>query len=168
MGDGIDGVLLALALGLGAGLSPVAPGTMGSLIGLLPAWGLSRLKPAWHATIIAVLGAFGVWLCGTVASRIGEKDPGMIVYDEIVGLFIALFRLPWRWQWLVPAFLLYRAFDILKPWPVSAAEEWFGVGGGIMADDAIAGAMTLAILTVVRRFQARRTGSSDEGTKPQP
>ena len=152
-----DDLLMVLAFGLGAGLSPAAPGTVGSAVGLVAAWPLLRLNPAWHAFAIALLGVFGVWLCGTVAQRLGEHDPGMIVFDEIVGLLIAAYRLPWRWHWILPAFLLYRLFDIVKPWPVSGAEHWFGTGASIMADDAIAGALTLGMMWGVNRLLARRS-----------
>ncbi len=157
MSEGFDSLLFVLAIGLGAGLSPVGPGTVGSALGLVVAWPLSRLQPAWHALVILLLGGFGVWLCGAVAQRLGEKDPGMIVFDEIVGLLVAVYRLPWQWRWIMPAFLLYRLFDILKPWPVSGAEQWFGLGGSIMADDAIAGLLTLGVMWGVNRFLKGRS-----------
>ena len=149
-------MLFAVAVGLGAGLSPVGPGTIGSALGLAVAWPLSRLQPAWHALAVALLGGFGGWLCGTVAQRVGEKDPGMIVFDEIVGMLVAVYRLPWQWRWILPAFLLYRLFDILKPWPISEAEQWFGRGGSIMADDAIAGSLTLGIMWSIRHILRQR------------
>ena len=155
MNDLVDGLVLVMALGFGVGLSPIAPGTVGSMAGFVPAFALSRLKAAWHLLVIVLLGALGVWVCALAARILGEKDPGMIVFDEIVGLLIAVFRLPWRWYWLLSAFLLYRFFDILKPWPVSAAEQWFGLGGGIMADDVFSGGMALVIVGGIYQIKRR-------------
>ena len=94
----------------------------------------------------AVLFAAGVFICGQTAKDIGAKDPGKIVYDEIIGYLVAMFMLPATWGWIVAGFVLFRLFDIWKPWPVSAAEKRFSVGGGIMADDVIAGLYALILL----------------------
>jgi phosphatidylglycerophosphatase A len=92
----------------------------------------------------------GIFICGQTARDLGAIDPGMIVFDEIVGFLVAMYLLPAKWRWIVPGFIIYRAFDIWKPWPIHAVEENLGLGLGIMADDIVAGLYTLAILHAAR------------------
>ena len=92
----------------------------------------------------------GIFICGQTAQDIGAKDPGMIVFDEIVGFLVAMFMLPREWPWIVAGFLAFRLFDIWKPWPIQAAEQKFGLGTGIMVDDVIAALYALALLHIAR------------------
>ncbi len=134
-----------LAFGLGSGLAPIAPGTAGSALGLL------LFIPALYAPLPVQLGIIlisfflGVWVSDRVARHMEVKDPGGIVWDEFVGMWITLLWLP-SLIWLVPAFLLFRLFDIWKPWPVRVVDERLGGGFGIMLDDVIAGLYALAAL----------------------
>ncbi len=96
--------------------------------------------------------AAGIYICGVAARAAGATDPGFIVYDEVVGFLVAVFSMPRRWQWIVGGFVIFRIFDILKPWPIYVVEEQFGLGTAIMADDAIAGIYTYTILATVRFF----------------
>ena len=135
-----------LAYGLGTGLAPIAPGTVGSLLGVLLFKYMARLGTAAYTGVVLVMAVMGVFICGQTARDVGAMDPGMIVFDEIVGFLVAMYRLPARWPWIGSGFVIYRVFDIWKPWPIHAAEEWVGLGAGIMADDIIAGLYTLMIL----------------------
>ena len=137
-----------LAFGLGSGLAAVAPGTAGSALGLL------LFIPALYApfpvqVVIIVIGfVLGVWVCDRVAKHMEVKDPGGIVWDEFVGMWITLLWLP-SLIWLLPAFLLFRLFDIWKPWPVRIADEKLVGGLGIMLDDVFAGLYALAAVQIL-------------------
>lgn len=120
------------------GYFPFAPGTVGSAVGLLVyllVWWTRA--PVVEAGLIIVLFAAGVW-AGTTAERyFGGIDPGPIVLDEVVGMLITLAFIPVGWSGVVAGFLLFRAFDIVKPYPARALERLHG-GLGVMADDAMA------------------------------
>ena len=137
-----------LAFGLGSGLAPVAPGTAGSALGLL------LFIPALYApfpvqVIIIVIGfVLSVWVSYRVAKHMEVKDPGGIVWDEFVGMWITLLWLP-SLIWLLPALLLFRLFDIWKPWPVRVADEKLTGGLGIMLDDVFAGLYALAAVQIL-------------------
>ncbi len=142
--------LHALATGFGTGLSPVAPGTIGSLLGVAAVWVLAPLGAMWYAMITVVLWFAGVFICGVTARDYGAVDPGFIVYDEIVGFLFAMYLLPVTWRWLLAGFIIYRVFDIWKPFPIDLVEKNLGIGSGIMADDVVAGLYTLGILQLAR------------------
>jgi len=137
-----------LAFGLGSGLAPKAPGTAGSMLGLILFVPLLTL-PIW-IQIVVILFAFtlGVYVSGRVAVELNLKDPSVIVWDEFVGMWIVMLWLP-SYYWLIPAFLLFRLFDITKPWPVSVADRQLEGGLGIMLDDVVAGLYALGILQVL-------------------
>ena len=128
-----------LASGFGIGLAPVAPGTFGSLPGLLLAWGLVSLggQLALAAGIACVVLA-GTWSAHALSERLGLKDPGVIVVDEIAGQMVTLIGIQLSGSVLAAAFVLFRAFDVLKPPPARQLEALPG-GFGIMADDLAAG-----------------------------
>ena len=129
----------------GAGRIRPAPGTWGSLV-VLPAVMLGPLPCLVLAAAVAVLGWFAV---NRVLATVGEEDPGWIVVDEAAGMLLALAALPAGagWVGLLAAFALFRAFDILKPWPVSWADGLPGATG-VMLDDILAGAIAGAILLI--------------------
>ena len=139
-----------LATGLGAGLSPWMPGTVGSLWGPPLLWLLQQAFPSALAVaaIGVVLAAVGVPLCNRAADRLGVKDPGCIVFDEIVAFFVVYAFQPVDMRTAVSGFLLFRVADILKPWPVRQLERLPG-GYGIMADDLAAGAYAAAGLWLI-------------------
>lgn len=139
-----------LATGLGIGRIMVAPGTFGSLLGIPLLWLMSGLAPLVYAAIVIAMFFAGIFICGQTARDFGATDPGFIVYDEIVGFLVAMFMMPFDWRWIAAAFVIYRVFDILKPFPIDWIEDKLGLGSGIMADDVIAGLYTLAILQVAR------------------
>ena len=131
----------------GAGLSPKAPGTVGSLVALLPWWFLLRgLSPGIYLAVLAAGFLLGVWACGVCDRRLGMHDQGALVWDEVVGMWITLFAVPPQWWWMVVGFALFRLFDIWKPWPVSWADRGVHGGLGVMLDDVVAGFYALLVL----------------------
>lgn len=142
-----DPVLL-LAHGLGSGLVPRAPGTFGTLAAVLPWLLLAQLSALAYGCFVVISLIAGVWLCGEAARRMQAEDPGGIVWDEWVGLWVALAGLPLEWPWLLAGFLLFRLFDVLKPWPVGWIDRRFHGGLGIMLDDIVAGAMAACCLHI--------------------
>lgn len=135
-----------LAFGFGAGLVPRAPGTAGSLLGAVLYPLLSGLPLVLYLALLAVLFLAGVWICGKTAGDLGEHDHGGIVFDEIIGVLVAMTALPVDWRWMAAAFLLFRLFDIAKPWPLSVIDRRVKGGLGIMLDDLAAGLGALALL----------------------
>ncbi|MHB8448794.1 MAG: phosphatidylglycerophosphatase A family protein [Rudaea sp.] len=138
-----------IACGFGSGLSPVAPGTAGSLAALLPWLVLRELSWPWFAVALVLAFALGVLVCDWAVRTLRIEDPGAVVWDEFVGLWIALAPLvvwPRGNWWILAGFMLFRVFDIVKPWPVSWADRRIGGGLGVMLDDAIAGIYAAAAL----------------------
>lgn len=143
-----------LAFGLGSGLSPYAPGTVGTVAALLPAAILVQL-PFWPAAAIVVLSFFvGIYLCGATSRALGVHDHGGIVWDEFVGLWIVLLFVPFHWAWWLAAFALFRLFDILKPWPILWVDRRVHGGFGVMIDDVLAAVYALVVLVPIGVFIA--------------
>lgn len=146
-----------LATGFGAGFSPVAPGTAGTLVAIPPAALIAWLglgQPVLWFAAIAATTALAIWSAGVAAPLFGLKDPGQIVVDEVAGYFVAMAFLPPTWTALAVSFLLFRLFDIVKPPPCHWAEGLPG-GVGIVADDLLAGVyanLTARILCAVGLF----------------
>lgn len=149
-----------LATWFGCGYAPIAPGTVGSLGALIPAWALSNFAdwPVWIWPVAAVVvTAPGIWAADVTARRAGAKDPSLVVVDEVVGQWMTLagahgFKTlagihGFNWKTAVAAFLLFRIFDIWKPAPVRQLEALPG-GLGIMADDLMAGVYGAIVLWV--------------------
>lgn len=124
-----------LALGFGSGLSPRAPGTVGTLVAVPISLVLIEL-PLW-LTVPIVTGFFlaGIWLTGVSARRLGVHDHPGIVWDEIAAFAALALVLPSGWVWIVAGFVLFRVFDIFKPWPIRDLDHRLGGGLGIMLDD---------------------------------
>lgn len=136
-----------IATWFGAGLLPRAPGTWGSLAALPFAWLiLAHLGPAWLALAVLLVFLAGWWAASVYVRDSGEPDAAAIVVDEVAGQFLALLAAPPELVWIVVGFLAFRAFDIVKPWPVSWAERRFGGGLGVMLDDVFAGVYGLILL----------------------
>ena len=135
-----------LAIGLGSGLSPKAPGTAGTLMAIpfgLALWA----APVWlHALLLVLAFAVGVYLCGRAATVLGVHDHGGIVWDEFVGLWLTVWLLPAGWEWWLAAFVLFRLFDIVKPWPIRMLDRRVHGGFGIMIDDVVAGLLAWGVL----------------------
>lgn len=139
-----------LAFGFGAGASPVAPGTAGSLVGLALYWPLAGLPLPGYAAMVVLAALLGIAICGRASRDLGVEDHPGIVWDEIVGMLIGCAGLPLEWPWLLAAFGLFRLLDILKPWPISWLDRRLTGGLGIMLDDIAAGVATLAVIQIVR------------------
>jgi|TARA_B110000467_G_scaffold26597_1_gene24039 phosphatidylglycerophosphatase A len=134
--------VLLLAFGFGSGLSPKAPGTVGSLLGLGLWLFLAQLSLPFYLVFVAICAVAGVYICGVAADRLGVHDHGGIVWDEFVGLWIAMTALPVSWASIILGFGLFRLFDIFKPWPISWMDKNISGGLGIMLDDIAAGVAT--------------------------
>ena len=107
-----------LAYGFGAGLSPKAPGTAGTVVAIPIYLVLMRLGPAVYFGFLAVALVAGTYICGYTARRLGVDDPKGVVWDEVVGYLITMVWLPLGAIWILAGFLLFRLFDIWKPWPI--------------------------------------------------
>jgi phosphatidylglycerophosphatase A len=138
------------ATGFGAGLSPRAPGTAGTVVGMLVYIALAKLPLLPYLLLVAALTGAGVWICGRAGRILGVTDHPGIVWDEIVGLLITMAAAPPGWPALVSGFALFRLFDILKPWPVSVFDRRVPGGLGVMLDDVMAGLYALACLQILR------------------
>ena len=141
-----------LSLGFGSGLAPKAPGTFGTLAAI-PVVILAAClgNPGFIiATVVACV--VGVYLCGYTAKAMGEHDHPAIVWDEIAGYMVAMIAVPVSWQTLLVAFILFRIFDILKPWPIRYLDKHVHGGLGIMIDDILAGLASLAIIHLMLSF----------------
>lgn len=148
---------LVIATWFGCGYFPWGPGTIGSIAAAALAWLASAAgygRPALMAITVVLLGP-GIWAAGVTARLVGREDPGIVVVDEVLGLWVTLWAVPeLTWKTLGLGLLLFRLFDIWKPWPVRKLEELPG-GLGIVADDLAAGiygALILYIGTWLRLF----------------
>lgn len=133
-----------LAFGFGSGLAPKAPGTAGTLAAVPLFLLLQHFSLYTCLGVIAISFVVGVYLCAKASKWLNVHDHGGIVWDEFVGLWIALIAVPAGWPWLILGFVLFRFFDMLKPWPISLADKHIHGGFGIMFDDVLAGLAALA------------------------
>jgi phosphatidylglycerophosphatase A len=129
---------LALATVLGVGYVPFAPGTFGSAAGLVLWWALPA-SASTQAAAVVILFVAGSWSGSVAEHHFGTTDPGPVVIDEVMGMLITLFLNPVGWKGALAAFLLFRIFDVIKPYPSNRLERLPG-GVGVMADDAMAAA----------------------------
>jgi len=139
-----------LAFGFGLGLLPRAPGTWGSLLGVV-AWWFTPPVLALQLTIAVLISIAGIFICGASARDLGIHDHGGIVWDEIAGMYLTLLVIPAEPVWVLAAFILFRSFDIWKPWPIRDLDHRLRGGLGIMLDDIIA-ALFAATLLIVSSF----------------
>jgi phosphatidylglycerophosphatase A len=128
-----------LAFGFGAGLSPKAPGTAGTLVAVPLIMFIGSFGFLVHAIVAGLVCVSGVYICGASASKLRVHDHPGIVWDEFAGFAIAMLAVPLTWYWLIVGFALFRFFDIVKPWPIREADHSLHGGLGIMLDDIIAG-----------------------------
>lgn len=134
-----------LAFGFGSGLAPKAPGTFGSVPGVLLAWLTLPLSLEGRLGIAVLLILSGIWICGESARRLDTHDHPGIVWDEIAGMYLTLLVVPPQAMAWALAFGLFRLFDIWKPWPIRDLDHRLAGGTGIMLDDLVA-ALYAAIL----------------------
>ena len=143
-----------LATGFGSGLSPIIPGTMGTLASIPFYLLLVQLPFPIYVILVVVSCIIGIKICQVTSDDMGVHDHGSIVWDEFAGYFITMIAAPAGWVWIVIGFALFRLFDILKPWPIKWADQKVHGGLGIMLDDILAGFISLAILQVLAYFFA--------------
>lgn len=138
-----------LALGFGSGLAPKAPGTFGTLAAVPLFLLLAPLSNTLYLLLLVVMSVAGIYICGKAADDAGVPDHGAIVWDEFVGFLITMFLIPITWQSVLVGFLLFRLFDIFKPWPISYLDKNCHGGLGIMLDDIVAGIAAWACMMLI-------------------
>jgi len=148
-----DKAVVCLATGFYTGNIPKAPGTFGTLPGLFLCFFLAQIPAVASILLIIILIVLAIWIAGRAETVLGKKDPGCIVIDEIVGMAVTLAVQPFNLVTAAVGFLLFRFFDILKPWPIRAIDRRLHGGLGIVLDDVIAGvfaniALRIGILIV--------------------
>ncbi len=148
----MDRLLMLIATGAGSGYLPKAPGTWGSLVGVLLWLPLVRLGPQVYLISTAVLLVLGTAAAGAAEKIVDRGDPGLVVIDEIVGQLIALALAPVTPVTVIAGFLLFRFFDILKPFPVNWLDTHIHGGLGIMLDDVAAGLYAFLFLRLLLFF----------------
>lgn len=147
-----DPVLFA-AFGFGAGLSPLAPGTAGTLVAVpIHLLLVGLLSWYWHIAVVALITLLGIELCGAAVRRLGVHDHRGIVWDEIAGYLITMLGAPPGWQGVAAGFLLFRLFDVSKPWPIRLVDRRLGGGIGVMLDDVLAGCYAGILLWLAGRY----------------
>ncbi len=145
-------IIMAIATGLYSGYLPKAPGTWGSLVGLLLFFLLHTLSLPVYLAVVAGLFVVGSFAAGEAEKILDNRDPGLVVIDEIVGILITMIAVPATPLAMGLGFILFRIFDILKPFPVNFFDQRFHGGLGIMLDDVMAGIYSLIILQLLLRF----------------
>lgn len=142
-----------IALGFGAGMSPFAPGTVGTLLAFPLWWLLGRgYGPLELLAVIVMLFGAGVWACELTGQHLGVPDHGAMCWDETVAFLAVLALVPDDIRWQAAAFVLFRAFDVVKPPPIGAVERRVKGGMGVMLDDLLAAGYTVLVLAAVKRF----------------
>jgi len=144
--------VLFFATGFGSGYIPIMPGTCGSLVGVGLFWLLKDLHAAPYLVTIATFTVFACWVAGQADLVMGTKDNQKIVIDEIVGIFVTMALVPVSWKSLLAGFVLFRIFDIWKPFPVRLLQDKVPGGWGVVGDDVMAGVYANLILQVARHF----------------
>ncbi len=142
--------VLFLAFGFGSGLAGRAPGTFGTLAALPLYWLLIQGSTWFYIGVTLLVCLAGIGICGSAAKRLGVHDHPGIVWDEIAGYLITMIWAPFSWQAVITGFLLFRLFDILKPWPISYIDSAVEGGWGIMLDDVLAGLGAAAVLFLMQ------------------
>ena len=147
-------VILGIAQGAYAGRFPIAPGTAGTVVGLLLFLGMKDLAPGHYFAICVLVILIGTWTAGRAEVMLGCTDSPSIVIDEIAGYLVTMFMVPTGWIFVVAGFLLFRAFDIVKPWPLRRLQDLHG-GAGVMLDDIGAGIYSNILLQLAALLISR-------------
>lgn len=128
-----------LSFGFGSGYAPKAPGTFGTLAAIPVWWLAAQFSLPVYVALLLLVSLIGIWLCGRTARALNTHDHPAIVWDEIAGFLLTMLYAPAGWLWVLLGFVLFRIFDILKPWPISLLDRRLKGGFGIMVDDLLAG-----------------------------
>lgn len=150
--DLLKSPILLFAFGFGSGLSRLAPGTVGTLVAALLWFFLPQVSAGIYLTVVLLCALLGIYICGEAAKRLGQHDHSGIVWDEFVGLWVALASVPSTLSGLLLGIILFRLFDIIKPWPISWVDKNIHGGFGIMVDDIIAGLATWGTILLMVYF----------------
>lgn len=137
-----------MALGGGLGLAPKAPGTFGTLLGIPLLFLMPHNTWAYLLVLVLLFGA-GVWCCHQCARELGVHDHGGIVWDEVVGYLVTMMFMPRSLGFVLAGFLVFRLFDILKPWPIGWVDRHVHGGLGIMLDDVLAAVFAAALMQIL-------------------
>ena len=138
--------ILFLAFGFGSGLAKKMPGTMGT-VAAIPVYLLFIQGNVWLYSALTLVATYvGFSICGRAADLLGEHDFGGIVWDEVAGFLVTMWFVPFSWTAVLAGFILFRFFDIVKPWPIKWVDQKVEGGLGIMLDDVLAGLMAGGIL----------------------
>lgn len=139
-----------LAFGFGSGLAPWVPGTAGTLAAI-PFYVLaaSYLTLPYYIAMLVLSFALGIYFCHCTARKLGVHDHGGIVWDEFVGYWLTMIAVPLEWYWVLAGFILFRFFDMIKPWPIGLIDRRVGGGFGIMLDDVLAAVPAAVCLQVL-------------------
>jgi phosphatidylglycerophosphatase A len=140
---------LFLAQGAYSGRAPMAPGTAGTAVGVLVYLWMRRLSPEAYVLFCILIVLIGTWISGRAEELLGKKDHPSIVIDEIAGYLVSVAMLPETWSFITAAFVLFRIFDIMKPYPLKRLQNLHG-GVGVMLDDIGAGVYTNVVLRIVK------------------
>ena len=141
-----------LAFGFGSGLSPKGPGTAGTLMAVPLYWLMTDLNLWAYSAVVILAFAVGIYLCGKASEQLGVHDHSGIVWDEFVGFWITMWAVPADITWIIFGFVVFRVFDIAKPWPISALDKKVHGGFGIMIDDVVAGIFACGTLHLALWF----------------
>lgn len=144
-------VILFIAQGAYSGKFPVAPGTAGTLVGVVLFLGIRNFSPLSYAAVCILLCGIGTWAAGRAEDILGRKDSPSIVIDEIAGYLISMFMVPTGWGFVAAGFVIFRIFDIFKPWPLKRLQDLHG-GVGVMVDDIGAGVYANIVLQIAVYF----------------
>ena len=134
----------------GSGYSPVAPGTVGSLVAIVAIWLLPAMSLSTLIVTCFIFFAIGVW-AATICEKDWGHDAHRIVWDEVVGMMISIAALPKQWAIYIAAFCLFRFFDIVKPFPANVSQR-LPKGWGVMVDDIIAALYTNVVLQIAVKY----------------
>ncbi len=147
-----DKVIIFVATGAGLGKIPFAPGTFGTLLGILFVLVFKIINPMYETIYVVALIIFAIWIADKAEKILKQKDPGCIVIDEIAGYVVAMVGISLSIYTMVTGFILFRFFDILKPFPVKYFEKNFKAGPGIVLDDLVAGILSSISLRILIKF----------------
>ncbi len=142
-----------LALGAGSGLSPVAPGTVGTVAAIPLLLVMPESLPI-YLLLLVILFVVGVFLCSVCAKNLGVHDHPAIVWDEWVGFLLTMVAIPHTFKFVLLGFIIFRLFDVLKPWPISWVDKRVHGGFGIMLDDVLAGLAAAIVMQILLRLLA--------------
>ncbi len=138
-----------VAFGFGSGTFPFAPGTIGTLFAIPFYLFMRDWSPLVYLAVVLVAIVIGIWICSVTEKVLGVHDYSGMNFDEFTGYWVTMFMAPHHWQWVATGFLLFRLFDIWKPWPINWLDRYVGGGFGVMVDDLLAGVYAWVVLQVL-------------------